>query len=79
MGVTKMQELEGAVSPYLVLTYDREMSKRWGSLRAELEGAGQSVSVNDLWIAATALHYGITLATNNRRHFEPIPGLELVP
>jgi predicted nucleic acid-binding protein len=31
----------------------------------------------DLVIAATALHYDLTLLTFNRRHFERIPDLRL--
>ena len=32
---------------------------------------------SDIWIAATALQYDLTLLTNNRRHFERIEGLRL--
>ena len=31
----------------------------------------------DLFIAATGLHYGLTLLTNNRRHFERVEGLQI--
>jgi tRNA(fMet)-specific endonuclease VapC len=31
----------------------------------------------DLFIAATALQHGVTVLTNNRRHFERIPGLSI--
>jgi predicted nucleic acid-binding protein len=31
---------------------------------------------SDIWIAATALQYNLTL-TNNRRHFERIEGLRI--
>jgi hypothetical protein len=30
------------------------------------------------WIAACAVRYGIPLVTHNRRHFEGIPGLEMI-
>jgi predicted nucleic acid-binding protein len=33
---------------------------------------------NDLWIAATAIRYSIPLLSNNRRHFEEVPGLVLI-
>jgi tRNA(fMet)-specific endonuclease VapC len=32
---------------------------------------------SDIWIAATALQYDLTLLTNNRRHFERIDGLRI--
>lgn len=31
----------------------------------------------DLQIAATALHYDLTLITGNLRHFERVPGLQV--
>ena len=31
----------------------------------------------DALIAATALQHGLSLATRNRRHFEPVRGLRL--
>ncbi len=31
----------------------------------------------DLFIAATALQQGVTLLTNNRRHFERVTGLRM--
>lgn len=40
---------------------------------------GETRADNDLWIAATALHFDIPLATNNPRHFESVPGLRLLP
>ncbi|MEA2300662.1 MAG: hypothetical protein QOE44_1197, partial [Solirubrobacteraceae bacterium] len=32
---------------------------------------------HDLWIAATAIAHGLTLATRNSSHFERVPGLRL--
>lgn len=78
-GERRMAELEAALSPYLVLPYNRELAALWGHLRAELEAKGTPTGTNDLWIAATALSYGLPLITNNRRHFERVPGLQLRP
>jgi predicted nucleic acid-binding protein len=44
-----------------------------------MQGIGETRADNDLWIAATAVHFDVPLATNNRRHFEGIPGLRLLP
>jgi predicted nucleic acid-binding protein len=78
-GERRMAELEAALSPYLVLPYNRELAALWGGLRADLEAQGVATGANDLWIAATALHYGLPFITHNRRHFERVPGLHLRP
>jgi tRNA(fMet)-specific endonuclease VapC len=44
---------------------------------AGLKTAGQLIGDNDIFIAATALHHGLTLATGNVAHFSRIPGLTL--
>jgi predicted nucleic acid-binding protein len=46
-------------------------------LWADLKRAGRLIPDNDLLIAATALHHGLTLATGNTAHFSRIPGLTL--
>lgn len=74
-----MTELETALSRYLVLPYNRDLAVLWGHLRADLEAQGLPARSNDLWVAATALHYGLPFITNNRRHFEQVPGLHLLP
>jgi predicted nucleic acid-binding protein len=78
-GDRRMAELEAALSPYLVLPYNRELAVLWGRLRADLEAKGTPTETNDLWIAATALHYGLPFITHDRRHFERVPGLRLRP
>jgi tRNA(fMet)-specific endonuclease VapC len=40
-----------------------------------LKRIGQLIGDNDLLIAATALHYGLSLATKNVAHLNRIPGL----
>ena len=35
-------------------------------------------SSNDLWIAACARRHGIPIVSNNRKHFEGIPGITLI-
>lgn len=56
-GDRRRNELQAAMRPYAVLPYTRVLSRRWGELRAGLETKGQPLGDNDLWIAATALHY----------------------
>jgi len=45
---------------------------------AELSATGRVLGSHDLWIAATALTYGLGLVTGNARDFERVPGLRLL-
>lgn len=45
---------------------------------AGLERKGKMIGAHDLWIAATALTHGMSLATANAAEFERIPGLTVV-
>jgi tRNA(fMet)-specific endonuclease VapC len=49
----------------------------FGRIRSRLRRQGQLIPDMDLLIAATAIHYDLTLVTRNRRHFERIPELNL--
>ena len=42
-----------------------------------LKTAGRHIGDNDVWIAATALAYGLPLVSRNTRHFARVPGLTL--
>ncbi|CAN5504859.1 type II toxin-antitoxin system VapC family toxin [soil metagenome] len=45
---------------------------------ADLAQRGEVIGAHDLWIAATAIAHGLTLATGNTREFERIQGLRLL-
>lgn len=60
-----------------VLPLDQPIVKRFAQIRRELRSKGQRLADLDLLIAATALHYGLTLATRNVAHFQRIGGLNI--
>ena len=47
--------------------------------RIRLRTAGNRLDDLDLLIGSTAIHHGLTLLTNNRRHFERMEGLNIIP
>jgi tRNA(fMet)-specific endonuclease VapC len=45
---------------------------------SELAAKGRVLGSHDLWIAATALTYGLGLVTGNARDFRRVPGLQVL-
>lgn len=52
-----------------------DVARTYAQLRAKLERAGQPIGRNDTWIAAEALHHGLTLITDNTHEFSRVEGL----
>jgi tRNA(fMet)-specific endonuclease VapC len=63
--------IEGA--PFLSI--DQETTRIYAELRFELKQLGRPIPMNDLWIAASCLRYGMVLVTEDR-HFAHCPRLK---
>lgn len=59
------------------LDWTADAADAYGELRAELERRGTPIGNLDTLIAAHALAIDATLVTANRRHFEPVPSLQI--
>ncbi|MGD0729881.1 MAG: PIN domain-containing protein [Terracidiphilus sp.] len=55
-----------------------EIGRKAGTIIAERRKMGRTHSLDDMMIAATAIEYGYTLLTDNRKNFE-IPEIDLFP
>lgn len=51
---------------------DAVVARIAGALEDEAESKGRSPGLSDIIIAATARAYGLTVVTENIRHFEPL-------
>jgi tRNA(fMet)-specific endonuclease VapC len=71
------QAFDAFLEDVTVLGLDEEICKIFGRERGRLRRQGQLIGDLDLLIAATCVHYGLTLLTNNRRHFDRIEGLSI--
>jgi tRNA(fMet)-specific endonuclease VapC len=69
--------LEERLKAVVIVPYDAELCRTFGKVRASLP-KGVVVATNDLWIASCAIRHAISLISNNRKHFERIPGLKLI-
>ena len=54
------------------------IAERAGELKATFRRQGQTRSITDMIVAATALENGLPVATDNRKDFQ-VPGLSLFP
>jgi predicted nucleic acid-binding protein len=45
---------------------------------AQLAKRGQAIGAHDLWIAATAIAHGLSLATGNAAELRRVPGLQVI-
>ena len=72
------QELiDELVSWVIVLEFDHAAGALFGRIKAELKQSGKPINDSDLFIAATAISHNLVLVTNNLRHFERIPFLQI--
>jgi len=60
-----------------VLTCDTETSQQYGKMKNSLRGKGRPIPENDIWIAAIAKQYELTLISRDD-HFKEIDGLSIV-
>lgn len=61
-----------------ILPLDDSVCRRFAIERIRLRSSGNRIEDLDLLIGSTAMCYGLTLLTNNRRHFERMPGLSII-
>jgi predicted nucleic acid-binding protein len=56
---------------------DADVAQIWGQLRVELRDLGRRMPLNDSWIAATALHLGVPVVTQDA-DFDDVPALSVL-
>ena len=71
-----VRRLVGAIP---VLPLDREVTARAADVRQRLARGGASIGMADSLIAGIALVNNLPLLTRNRKHFENVEALRLVP
>ena len=60
----------------IVLSPDIQTTEHYAELHVHLSRKGTPIPINDLWIAALVLQYGLTICTNDK-HFNNIPEIEI--
>jgi len=77
-GKRKLAQLEERLRGYVVVPYDHDLCRQWARICAERQRSGKPISVQDAWVAATAVRHGCPLVTHNRQDFSGISGLVIV-
>lgn len=67
--------LAALVKTLELVPIDERVSRRYGEIRAHLEGRGTPIGANDLWIAAQGLVLGAIVVTDNHGEFSRVPDL----
>ncbi len=66
--LARIETVEATVA---VLTCDRDTARHYGRIKSRLKEKGKPIPENDIWIAATARQYGLTVVTRDS-HFAEI-------
>ena len=77
LSLSERQIWERFLGPFFVLASNNDVCWEYGKVFRHLQRNGQLIGGNDLWIAATALAYGMPIVTSNVEHFRRVPGLEV--
>ena len=68
----------GLLESLRLLGLSAKAAERAGEVLAETQNAGQTIEIRDLLIGCIAREDGMSLLTNNLKHFRRIPGLRVV-
>ncbi len=77
-GCEQEERVDRDTRSFRVLEINERVAWIASRLSRQLKGAGQPIGDNDVWIAATAVAFGLPLVSNNARHFGRVPGLKLL-
>ena len=69
-----LAQIAGFIVGVTVIAVDDETARHYGRISTPLAAQGTPIPQNDLWIAACALQWGLTLATTDP-HYTRIAGL----
>jgi tRNA(fMet)-specific endonuclease VapC len=78
-GARRFAFVEGLLQAVLVLSFGLAEARRHAELWADLPRQRGPIGPHDMLVGATALARGYGLVTLNRREFERIPGVRLIP
>jgi tRNA(fMet)-specific endonuclease VapC len=73
---SNVKQIEDFIDINTILPCDEITSDHYGQVKNLLRAKGRPIPENDIWIAATALQYGLTVITRDT-HFREVDGLPI--
>lgn len=77
-GEARRLALDLHLNRFVVVQSDVLLCRAWAEVRGSARRAGRPIQTSDAWIAATAVRYGLPLATHNPKDFAGVAGLRLL-
>jgi tRNA(fMet)-specific endonuclease VapC len=74
---TNLARLDTFVTQNVILGCDVDTARHYGLIKHQLKIQGRPIPENDLWVAAIAKQYGLTVVTRDE-HFNQIGDLSVV-
>jgi predicted nucleic acid-binding protein len=74
-GAARRRKLQLFLVQFAMIPFDRRLCQLWADATQEARVAGKPIQCADAWIAATALHQGVPLVTNNPADYAGIGAL----
>jgi tRNA(fMet)-specific endonuclease VapC len=71
----QIREFEDFINNNSIIHISEGSAKISGDIYADIRQRGITIGTSDILIAGVAMENGLTLITNNERHYEPIQGL----
>jgi tRNA(fMet)-specific endonuclease VapC len=75
-GPKLIELVEAYLERLAILDWTNEVTHHYARIRTELERSGKPIGNMDLLIASYAVSRGMTVVTNNLKHFSNVPGLK---
>src|SRR6266496_543689 len=72
-----LARIDAMIPRSIVLSCDHTTAQLYGSIKQVLRAKGRPIPENDIWIAAVAQQYGLTLASRDA-HFDEVQALSHV-
>ena len=76
--VARLERAHAFLSSATVLELTQDAAELAAAVNRHLEGRGDRIGAPDTLIAGTCLDAGLPILTRNARHFERVPGLEVL-
>lgn len=76
-GCETREKVEEALNAFTLLEVSEAVAWTASRVSRTLDRAGLHIGDNDIWIAATALTYGLPVVTLNEKHYSRVSGLRV--